>query len=155
MTTDQSAIGGVDTQREPRPLHQPTADPTRAVPGHAQPRAVICDDDPTTRRLVAQILANCDVDVVAETDTVPHLLLVIGLAQPDLLVLDLWLEGTPGTSALPDIGGISPGTYVVVYSAYAELKERALASGAASFVAKPNFVALEDGIRRVLSGVPR
>jgi DNA-binding NarL/FixJ family response regulator len=136
-------------------LEQPSADPSPAVPGRTHPRAVICDDDPTTRRLVAQILANCNVPVVAETDTVPHLLSVMGLAQPELLVLDLWLEGTPGTSALPDIGGISPGTYVVVYSAYAELKDRALASGAASFIAKPNFVALEDEIRRVVTGPPR
>ncbi|MEY2451508.1 MAG: hypothetical protein QOD92_1082 [Acidimicrobiaceae bacterium] len=137
-------------------LEQSTAYPIPAVSStRTQPRAVICDDDPTTRRLVAQILANCHVPVVAETDTVPHLLSVIGLAQPELLVLDLWLEGTPGTSALPDIGGISPGTYVVVYSAYAELKERALASGAASFIAKPDFVALEDEIRRVVTGPPR
>jgi CheY-like chemotaxis protein len=118
--------------------------------GLVRPRAVICDDDATSRRLVGRVLENCGVSVVAETDSVPHLLTVVGLAKPELLVLDLWLEGTTGTTAIPEIAEISPDTFVIVYSAYVEWKVKALAAGAAAFVAKPDFDELEAHIRRAV-----
>jgi CheY-like chemotaxis protein len=123
--------------------------PANAADVHAQPLALICDDDPTTRRLVAQIISNCHLTLVAATDGVPHMLSVVELTKPDLLVLDLWLEGITGTSALPDIRKASPNTRVVVYSSLDEWEEKALAAGATSFILKPDFVALEAEIRRL------
>jgi DNA-binding NarL/FixJ family response regulator len=122
---------------EPRPQAQ------------VQARAIVCDDDPMARRLIAQVLANCNVPLLAETDSVPHLLSVVALAQPEILVLDLWLEGTPGTTAIPDVRRLSPRTLVVVYSAYEEWKDKALASGAAAFVLKPHFDELEMELHRL------
>jgi DNA-binding NarL/FixJ family response regulator len=127
------------------PVHAPT--PLAPI----RHRAVICDDDAMTRRLVAQVLASCELTVVAETDVVPNLLAVIELAKPELVVLDLWLEGTGGTSALPEIRALSPSTVVVVYSAYSEWKDKALAAGAAAFVAKPHFDQLAAAIRGLLA----
>jgi CheY-like chemotaxis protein len=114
-----------------------------------QLRAIVCDDDAMARHLVARILSSCDVPLLAETDGVPHLLSVVRLSQPEIVVLDLWLEGTTGTSAIPEIRKISPGTIVIVYSAYEEWKDKALAAGAAMFVAKPNFGELEAVIRQL------
>jgi DNA-binding NarL/FixJ family response regulator len=111
-----------------------------------QPTAVVCDDDTMARRLVAEVLDGCGVSVIAETDVVPSLLAVIELVMPELVVLDLWLEGTTGASAIPEIRKRSPGTQVVVYSAHEDWKEDALACGATAFVAKPNFDVLGAAI---------
>ncbi|MEA3021105.1 MAG: hypothetical protein QOI47_2629 [Actinomycetota bacterium] len=112
----------------------------------ARPTAVVCDDDTMARRLVAEVLDGCGVSVIAETDVVPSLLAVIELVKPELVVLDLWLEGTTGASAIPEIRKRSPGTQVVVYSAHEDWKEDALACGATAFVAKPNFDVLGAAI---------
>lgn len=119
------------------------------------PRAVVCDDDAMTRRLVGQVLSGCGVTVVADTDIIPNLVSVVGLSKPDLVVLDLWLEGTTGLSALPDLRAASPGTTLIVYSGRTEWRDRALAGGAAVFVDKPNFDELQVVVRRLIKdGAP-
>jgi CheY-like chemotaxis protein len=133
------------------PPRERAVDAITAAPGEGQPRSVVCDDDPMTRRLVTKVLANCGVPVLAETDVVPHLLSIVGHAKPDVLVLDLWLEGTTGTSAIPEIRRLSPSTLLVVYSAYEEWRDKALAAGASAFVAKPHFDELEAEIRRLIA----
>jgi DNA-binding NarL/FixJ family response regulator len=114
-----------------------------------QPQAIVCDDDPMTRRLVTQVLANCGVRVSAETDVVSKLLTLVEAGKPELVVLDLWLEGTTGASALPEIRKLSPDTAVVIYSGHAAWKSKALGGGAAAFVTKPHFDELETVIRRL------
>jgi two-component system chemotaxis response regulator CheY len=131
----------------PTPLAPESAVP--APDGHrsaARPptRAVVCDDDPMSRRLVGEILASCDVRVVADTATVPNLLAVVEMARPELVVLDLWLEGTPGTAALPELRKRSPESIVIVYSAYEEWRSKAMAAGASAFVVKPDFTELRS-----------
>ncbi|MCW3031113.1 MAG: two-component response regulator [Solirubrobacterales bacterium] len=146
---DESADEPTDTPTDQ--LTDDWNDPPVAVappaPPQVRPRAVVCDDDPMTRRLVAELLAKCDIDVIAETNVVPGLLSVVEIAKPELVVLDLWLEGVTGASALPQLRGISPRSLVVVYSAYAEWNAKALAAGAAAFVAKPNFYLLGKAIQ--------
>jgi DNA-binding NarL/FixJ family response regulator len=135
-------------------LARPTSAESPAAPEPLEPthlRAVICDDDAMTRQLVAQVLARCEVPVIAETDVVPNLISVIVEAKPEIVVLDLWLEGVSGTSALPSIRSISPGTQVIVYSAVDAWAGDALAAGAAAFVSKPHFTELEATIRRLTS----
>jgi CheY-like chemotaxis protein len=138
----------VTLQRTAPANETPAATPKS--PPRRQARAVVCEDDAMARHLIAQVLENCGVPVIAETDGVPNLLSVVELAQPELVVLDLWLEGTPGTSALAEIRKVSPRTIVVVYSAYEEWKDKALAAGAAAFVAKPHFEELKAHIQRLL-----
>ena len=132
----------------PTPM-PPTPEPPPRDEG--LPQAVICDDDPTTRRLVGRVLETCALEVVAETAMVPALLAAVRAAQPDLIVLDLWLEGTSGTSALPEISRLSPATRVVVYSGHETWADDARAAGAHAFVAKPDFRLLEETIRRLLA----
>jgi DNA-binding NarL/FixJ family response regulator len=143
-----SVLGRPVTVAPSPPARQP---PAAAPPAslHAQSRAIICDDDAVTRRLVAQLLATCDVPVIAETDGVANLLSIVGMAQPELVVLDLWLAGESGTSALPEIRKISARTAVVVYSANDAWKGRALPEGAAAFVTKPDFDELKATIQRL------
>ncbi|MCU1452826.1 MAG: two-component response regulator [Acidimicrobiales bacterium] len=130
------------------PPDVPVAGPA-PTPPQLRPRAVICDDDPMARRLVAEVLTSSNVDVIAETNVVPNLLSVVEMAKPELIVLDLWLEGIPGSSALPELRRLSPRSLVFVYSAYEEWSGKALAAGAAAFIAKPNFHLLGEAIQRL------
>ncbi len=116
-------------------------------------RAVVCDVDAMTRRLVGRVLAGVGVEVVAETDVVANLLAAVASARPDVVVLDLWLEGTTGLSALPELLDISPATAMVVYSGRTEWRERAIAAGAAVFIEKPDFAELETWVGRLV-GTP-
>jgi DNA-binding NarL/FixJ family response regulator len=141
-------VGRPVTVERTTPIARSPVDTSELVP-QAAPRAVICDDDGMARRLVAQVLAKCDVPVIAETDVVPNLLAVIELARPELVLLDLWLEGTTGTHALPTIRRISPGTVVIVYSAHEDWMNKALAAGAAAFVTKPHCDELEAAVHRL------
>ncbi|MEY2571594.1 MAG: hypothetical protein QOE63_1944 [Acidimicrobiaceae bacterium] len=127
------------------------ADAAALSPMAKKPRAVLCDDDAMSRHLVGQVLTNCGASVVAETDAVPAMLSVIEMSQPDLVVLDLWLEGTSGQTALPEIRRLSPKTAVIVYSAHEGWEGAALAGGAVAFVAKPHFDKLEQQIRLLVA----
>jgi DNA-binding NarL/FixJ family response regulator len=142
-------IGRSVTLQRPTSADGPILSAVPSPQAQAQPRAIICDDDPTSRHLVTQVLENCDVAVLAETDGVPNLLAVVELAKPEIVVLDLWLEGTTGTIAVPEIRKLSPRTLIIVYSAYEEWRDKALAAGAAAFVAKPHFDQLEAAILRL------
>jgi DNA-binding NarL/FixJ family response regulator len=146
----------IDVPRLPEAPKNPDAVVPPAAPSPASAiRAVVCDDDAVSRHLVGQVLANTGLVVIAETDCVANLLSVIELTHPDVVVLDLWLEGTTGTSALPEIRCISPRTVVIVYSSYAEYEGKALAAGAAAFVAKPHFDQLAQQIERLTSFATR
>jgi DNA-binding NarL/FixJ family response regulator len=129
--------------------HEPV--PTAApAPKGPRLRAIVCDDDPMARHLASQVLEECDVSVTAETASVPNLMSVVALTRPDIVVLDLWLEGTPGTTAPPQILAVSPDTIIVAFSAYEEWATKALAAGAAAFVVKPRFAELETKIRHLI-----
>lgn len=139
---------GAVTSGSTVPDSRPAADPATAS-ARQHPRGVVCEDNAMTRRLVSEVLESCDVDVIAATETGPNLLSVVDLAQPDIVVLDLWLPGTPGLTLLPELHKRAPRAVVIVYSAYEESKDTALAAGAAAFVAKPHFDELAERIRRL------
>jgi DNA-binding NarL/FixJ family response regulator len=138
-------------QAEPQEL-PPEPPVVLVAPRPTEWRAVICDDNPMDRHLVGQVLETCGIVVVAEVAVVPSLMAVVEMAKPDLVLLDLWLEGAPGSSALPEIQRVSPHTVVVVYSAHEGWRNQAMAAGAAAFVAKPNFYELQTSIRRLVPG---
>jgi CheY-like chemotaxis protein len=149
-----SIVGRPITVQRTPPASPRGPETSKPIP-QSEVHAILCDDDAVSRKLVAHVLAGCDVSVTAETDAVPSLLSVIGLTKPDLVVLDLWLEGTTGLTAISEIRTLSPRTHVVVYSAYEEWREKAVLAGVAAFVAKPHFDELEREIRRLTRAAPR
>jgi CheY-like chemotaxis protein len=116
---------------------------------HRRPLAVVCEDDPMTRRLVCEVLESCGVAVLAATENAPNLLSVVDLARPEVVVLDLGLEGIQGDSIVSELHRRSPRSIIIVYSAYEERKDMTLAAGAAAFVAKPHFADLAERIRQL------
>ena len=123
-----------------------------AVPPVSSHRAVVFEDDPTTRALISQGLTGCGVSVVAETNAAATTLAVVDLAQPELVVMDVLQKGAPDTAMIAEISRRSPHSVVVVYSKYQEWKDMALAAGAAAFVVKPRIDELVDRIRQLAPG---
>ena len=120
-----------------------------------RPPAIVCDDDPSVRQVVSFLVQDCGFDVVAETDMVPDLVAAVRAAQPALLVLDLYLVGLSGLAALRELLEVAPGCKVVVYSAHDAWEQQAMAAGATTFVAKPDFHGLEAAIRALVPKTPK
>lgn len=114
-----------------------------------QPRALVCDDDPMVRRVVSGLLTSLGYDVLAEVDLATDALRVVELAKPDLVVLDVALMGLSGIEAIPTIRSTSPGSRIVVFSAFDTVREDALAAGAVAVVDKSDPTGLEDALRRL------
>ena len=106
----------------------------------------MCEDDPTARRVIAGVLQQRGLEVIAELDMIPPLTEVVQYGRPDVVVLDLVLSGMAGPDALIDLEAIAGVVPVVVFSAFDSLRDDALNRGAQAFVDKPNFEELADAV---------
>lgn len=105
-------------------------------------RALVVDDDPDARELVATVLAFSDVDVVT-AGSAEEALERFAERVPDVLVSDIGMPGTDGYSLVEtvrrrpaDQGGRTP---AIALTAFARLEDRtrALLAGYTMHVAKP------------------
>ena len=82
--------------------------------------------------------AEADIDVVGDAADGEGAVAIAECLQPDVMLLDIAMPGLDGLEALPLILERSPGTRVVVLTGFAsaELRERALAAGAAGYLVK-------------------
>ena len=102
-------------------------------------RVAIVDDHPiVTDGLVANLQAVPEIDVVATGATAGEAVSIVAAHAPDVLILDLELGGRNGLDAIPECKRASPGTRIVVFSAYAgeERVATAFERGADSYVLK-------------------
>lgn len=101
-------------------------------------RALVAEDDPGIRRLIAGMLEmdGWDVREAADGD---EAVAIAGDWHPDAVVIDVMMPGTDGLSALRQIRGDEGGedTAFVVVSAKSEAEQEARDAGADDFVAKP------------------
>ena len=110
------------------------------------PTAIVCDDDPSVRRVAAAMLADAGLQVIAEVDQGYDLLELLDLRAPDLLVLDIALRSGNGIELLPKILELAPGLKVIVFSGFPDLRGASEQAGAHAFVTKPDV----DGLRRAI-----
>src|SRR5438067_300612 len=89
-------------------------------------RVVVCEDDPTARRIISSLLQHRGLDVIAELDMIPPLVDVVELGRPDAVVLDLVLAGMVGPESLNELEVLASAVSVVVFSAYDNLRDEAL-----------------------------
>ena len=114
--------------------------------GVARPTAVVCDDDPLSRRLVREVLERCGYDVLAGVDNAIDALQLCLDHRPEVLVLDLALRGMSGEeiiSAIHDTGD----TRVIVHSSFDP--RFAVKSGARLFARKGNIANLEKQLMKL------
>ncbi|MDE0240308.1 MAG: response regulator [bacterium] len=121
---------GLDARAKARPAE------TR-VPGEAQPRILVADDDPHTLRHVRDVLSKGGyaVSVTAEPGEIADL---VRSQRPQLVLLDLMLPGTGGIELMTEVPELSD-LPVIFISGYGrdETIARAFEAGAADYIVKP------------------
>jgi DNA-binding response OmpR family regulator len=112
------------------------------------PTAVICDDDPLTRKTVRAIVERAGYTVLAGVDTAIDALNLVLEHHPDVLVLDLVLPGLAGEEIIETIRECCD-TTVIVHTAHDP--RFAVKRGARLFVSKGQLALLEKTLHRVKS----
>jgi DNA-binding NarL/FixJ family response regulator len=107
------------------------------MPQAAPPRVFLADDSSAIRSRVADLL-NARATVVGEAATPQACIDGILATQPDVVVLDVQLEGGTGLQVLRAVRQARPGIAFVVFSnnASAPYRKRYLGEGASRFLDK-------------------
>ncbi len=122
----------------------------------AKKRILVVDDHPIVREGLALLInREADLLVCGEADDAMGAMHVVASAKPDVLIVDLSLNGPDGLDLLKNIRIKHPGLPVLILSMHDELiyAERALRAGANGYIMKQ--VATEKvlvAVRRILSG---
>ncbi len=118
---------------------------------------VIADDHTVVRRGLQSLLVGTEIQVVGEASSGQEAIDKVAELKPDVILMDIRMEGMDGLAALERICEQHPETRVVVLSTYDNLTyvARSVALGAADYVLKGGSRdELVDSIRRVVAGHP-
>ncbi|MGH3566730.1 MAG: response regulator [Pseudonocardia sp.] len=119
-------------------------------------RLVLADDEQLTRGAVGALLGlEPDLQIVGEASTGDEAVTAIREHRPHVAVLDVEMPGRDGAEVAQWVAVNEPGTRCIILTRHARpgVLRRALAAGAAGFVAKSAPAAvLADVIRRVHRG---
>ncbi|MGI8826717.1 MAG: response regulator [Chloroflexota bacterium] len=103
-------------------------------------RVLVVDDHPVVREgLVALLEDEADFEVTGSVGSAEEALMLVGPLRADVILLDLELPGLDGVAAIPEFMNVSPGTRVLVFTAY-DTDERvfgAIRSGAKGYLLMP------------------
>jgi two-component system chemotaxis response regulator CheB len=110
--------------------------------------ALICDDDPVLRGVVAEMVGAHGWNA-SETATAKGAILLADLLQPDLVVMDVALSGMSGLEATPRIHADCPKARIVVLSSFDWPRQVCLAAGAIEVVKKRELPQLDDLLERL------
>ncbi len=114
--------------------------------------ALVVDDEPGILRFVKVGLTHAGFKVVATTSGVQALEFA-RTGEPDIIILDLYMEPLTGFDVLKEVRTFSP-VPVIIITARREAAQIALALGANSYVLKPFLPEqLAREIRRVINEV--
>lgn len=97
-------------------------------------RVVVVDDEPLARRAIKRLLRAHPVDVVGEAETIAEAMATIEATHPDLLFLDIELDGGDGFDL---IAALANPPKVVFVTAYAQHAVEAFAVDAVDYLLKP------------------
>lgn len=83
-------------------------------------RLLVIDDNPGYRTLVRYALAGSEVEIVGEAPNAAAGIVEAARLVPDLILLDIVMEGADGLQALQPLRESAPGAIVVTVSSYGE-----------------------------------
>ena len=115
------------------------SDDSHAMPSSATPLKVfLADDSAPIRARVALLLASDALLVVGEAETPQACIAGILATRPDVVVLDVQLQGGQGLEVLRAVRGAAPGIAFVVFSnnSAPAYRKRYLGAGAVRFLDK-------------------
>lgn len=117
---------------------------------------VLCDDHPTVRQGLRYFMnAQDDLQVIGETDSGEGAIKLAEELAPDVVLMDLQLNGLDGASATREVKRISPRTQVVVLTSYGNNGDvfPALRAGATAYLLKDaSMDEIADAVRRAARG---
>ena len=119
----------------------------------ATSRAVLCDDDPMVRSVIARLMTDAGYEVVAEAEDWAGAAQAITANAAGTVVLDLSLPGGNGEELIRQLHATGADVRVVVFSAFAGNIGALLDAGAAAVVEKPDFAELEAVVTELLQRV--
>ena len=101
-------------------------------------RLMIADDHVAIRAGVTSLIQGTEIEIVCQSETSEQTVKYALTCQPDVLLLDLRLEGSDGLTALEQIKCANPKIAVLIFSSTDEVKEMAHARklGAEGFILK-------------------
>ena len=120
-------------------------------------RVMLVDDHALVRMGFRMLLADAQVQVVAELDSGDGVVAAFQRHQPDVVVMDLSMPGLGGLEALRRLMAQQPQARVLVLSAHEDTAhpQRALRAGALGYLTKRSAPeALIDAVRTVAGGQP-
>lgn len=119
-------------------------------------RVLLVDDHEVLRRGVATVLAEAGgFEVCGEAATATDAVRLAGRLRPDVVLMDIRLDGSSGIAATRELLADRPGTRVLVYTGHGDDESlfAAIAAGAAGFVRKQAPAAeLVHALAEVASG---
>lgn len=120
-------------------------------------RVLIADDEPLAVRALRRLLApHADIEIVGEADSVASAMERIGRLRPDLILLDIELNGGDGFDLL---AAMDAPPRVIFVTAYAEYAVEAFAVEAVDYLLKPvapaRLDAALDRVRRLSTVAPK
>lgn len=119
-------------------------------------RLLVVDDHPIVRDgLVAVLQDQPDLQVVGAAGTAEEAVALTGSLRPDVVLLDLEMPGIGGVAAIPQVIESSPGTRVMVFTAYDADDQvfGAIRAGAAGYLLKGAGVAeIAQAVRTIHEG---
>ena len=101
-------------------------------------KVFLADDSAAIRERIAQLLSARAMDIVGEAETPQGCIAGILATHPDVVVLDVQLEGGTGLEVLREVRQAEPGIAFVVFSnnSHPAYRKRYLGHGAAQFLDK-------------------
>lgn len=118
-------------------------------------RVFVVDDHPIVRQGLALLInREADLMVCGEAEDAPGAMQAVGGAKPDILVVDISLNGPDGLDLLKSVKARYPGLPVLMLSMHDEsiYAERALRAGAKGYIMKQEATEkVLIAIRRILS----
>ncbi|ONI75223.1 DNA-binding response regulator [Actinosynnema sp. ALI-1.44] len=119
-------------------------------------RVLVTDDHPIVRTgLIATLETEPDIEIVAEAGSGAEAVALVRLHRPEIVMLDLRMDGMDGADTTRHIREISPETVVIIVTTYDDAADilRCIEAGAAGYMLKGSSrTELVDAVRAAAGG---
>jgi two-component system LytT family response regulator len=119
-------------------------------------RAILVDDEPLARLYLNKLLMkHPEIDIVGEAGDLTSAVTLIRSTEPDVIFLDIQMQGRSSFSLLPKLDLLDPQPSVVFVTAYDKYAIRAFEANALDYLTKPvSPDRMTKTIQRLKTGMP-
>ncbi|SFI32678.1 Chemotaxis phosphatase CheX [Tindallia magadiensis] len=117
-------------------------------------RVVVVDDSPFSIRILSDMLAELELEVVGKASSLEEVQTVIAQEKPDIVTMDMTIPGTDGIECTEAVKKIHPDARVIMISSMKDdaIVKRSKKAGASGYVQKPvDPEELKNVIHRITS----